>query len=53
MDGSYPIARELYYYTNGQPAGDTKAFVDFVLSPRGQAIVEEVGYIPVTSAAKS
>lgn len=40
----YPIWRYLYYYTNGKPAGETKRFIDFVLSPEGQAIVEKVGY---------
>lgn len=41
---SYPIWRYLYYYTNGKPSGETKRFVDFVLSPQGQQIVERVGY---------
>lgn len=40
----YPIWRYLYYYTNGKPSGDTKKFIDFVLSPAGQKIAEEVGY---------
>jgi phosphate transport system substrate-binding protein len=40
----YPIWRYLYYYTNGKPKGDTKAFIDFCLSAEGQKIVEEVGY---------
>ncbi len=40
----YPIWRYLYFYTNGRPTGSTKRFVDFVLSPAGQKIVEEVGY---------
>jgi phosphate transport system substrate-binding protein len=46
-DGSYPIARDLYYYTNGEPKGDAKAFLDFVLSPEGQKLVQDVGYVPV------
>lgn len=40
----YPIWRYLYYYTNGRPKGATKQFIDFVLSPQGQRIAEEVGY---------
>lgn len=40
----YPIWRFLYYYTNGAPKGETKQFVDFVLSPEGQRIAEQVGY---------
>jgi phosphate transport system substrate-binding protein len=53
LDGTYPVARELYYYTNGVPRGETKAFIDFILSARGQTLVEEVGYIPVQPVAKS
>lgn len=44
---SYPIWRYLYYYTNGKPTGETKRFVDFALSAKGQAIIEEVGYYSV------
>lgn len=43
----YPIARALYIYTNGEPAGGVKAFVDFALSEEGQRIVTETGYVPV------
>ena len=34
-------------YTNGDPQGNVKGFIDFVLSPAGQKIVLDVGYIPV------
>jgi phosphate transport system substrate-binding protein len=44
---SYPIWRYLYYYTNGRPTGATKTFIDWVLSPTGQNIVEQVGYYKV------
>ncbi len=40
----YPIWRYLYYYTNGKPSGETKRFIDFALSPTGQAEIEKVGY---------
>lgn len=43
----YPIARALYMYTNGEPAGNVKEFVDFALSEEGQQIVTETGYVPV------
>lgn len=45
--GLYPLYRPLYMYTRGEPQGLVKEFVDFVLSPEGQRIVKEVGYIPV------
>jgi phosphate transport system substrate-binding protein len=47
-DGSYPISRPLFLFTNGEPTGDVKAFIDFCNSPAGQKIVTETGYITVT-----
>jgi len=46
-NGEYPLSRALYYYTNGQPEGAVADFINYVLSAEGQAIVEDVGYIPV------
>ncbi len=43
--GTYPIARKLYMYTNGNPKGWTKKFIDYILSAEGQRIVEEQGFI--------
>ncbi len=45
--GIYPISRPLFFYVRGEPKGLVKEFVDFVLSPDGQKLVKEVGYIPV------
>ena len=44
---SYPYARPTFYYTNGEPAGLVKAFVDFTLSSTGQKIVGDVGFVPI------
>jgi len=46
-DGSYPIARSLYMYTNGQPTGVIKDYLDWILSEEGQAIVRELGFVPL------
>lgn len=46
-DGTYPLSRNLYFYTVGPPEGETKAFIDWVLSPEGQKICEAVGYYPL------
>lgn len=46
-DNSYPLARPLFMYTNGQPEGAVKKFVDFVLGAEGQKLVEENGFISV------
>jgi phosphate transport system substrate-binding protein len=53
LDGSYPIARDLYYYTNGAPKGEAKAFIDFILSPEGQKLVQDVGYVPIKPVSGS
>lgn len=44
---TWPLSRELYLFTNGKPAGDTKALIDFALSAEGQVSVKEVGFVPV------
>ena len=46
--GTYPIARDLYAYTNGEPQGAIKAFIDWILSDAGQHIVKELGFVTIT-----
>ena len=46
-DGTYPIARDLYMYTAGQPTGAVKAYLDWILSPAAQAIVTKLGFVPI------
>jgi phosphate transport system substrate-binding protein len=46
-DGSYPLKRPLNIVTKGKPSGDAAKFIEYLLSPEGQAIVSEVEYIPV------
>ena len=46
-DGSYPIARPLFMYTNGEPKGDIKDYMDWILSDEGQCIILKKGYAPV------
>ncbi len=41
----YPMSRPLFLLTNGQPTGEAKEFIDFVLSPRGQELVRKHGYL--------
>ena len=47
LDGTYPVARPLLFYTDRAPSGAIKTFVDYCLSPEGQAKVTEVGYVPL------
>ena len=46
-NGTYPIARDLYMYTNGQPAGIVKTYLDWIVSPEAQQIVTDLGFVPV------
>ncbi|MEI2266525.1 PstS family phosphate ABC transporter substrate-binding protein [Erwinia sp. CGal63] len=52
--GSYPYARPLYIYVNrapGQPLEPlTRAFLRQALSPQGQALVTQAGYLPLSDA---
>ncbi|MEP0805235.1 MAG: phosphate ABC transporter substrate-binding protein [Chloroflexota bacterium] len=46
-DKSYAVARDLYMYTNGEPTGILKEYLDWILSPEAQEIVAELGFVPV------
>ena len=46
-DGSYPIARPLFMYTNGEPAGRVKNYLDWIMSDAGQCIIVQKGYASV------
>jgi phosphate transport system substrate-binding protein len=46
QDGSYPLKRPLILVTKDPPAGDVKAFLDFMLTPEAQAIVARK-FVPV------
>jgi phosphate transport system substrate-binding protein len=43
----YPLSRGLYFYTNGEPNGVTKLFIDFALGPKGQERFRTTGFVPV------
>ena len=46
-DKSYAIARDLYMYTNGEPTGIVKDYLDWILSAQAQQIVADLGFVPV------
>lgn len=46
-DKSYAVARDLYMYTNGEPSGVVKEYLDWILSDEAQLIVAELGFVPV------
>ena len=48
LDGTYPISRPLYMFTQGWPKGDTLNFINYVLHPqKGQRYVKEAGFVPL------
>jgi phosphate transport system substrate-binding protein len=48
--GEYPVARPLFMFTNGVPKMGSKLynFLNLYLMQKGQQIVEEIGFVPVT-----
>lgn len=46
---TYPIASEFYIVTAGEPTGNVKVLIDWVLSDEGQALVEKAGYVSLSS----
>ncbi len=47
IKGKYPISRPLFLYTNGEPQGLVKKFIDFCLSKQGQEIVLKTDFVPI------
>jgi phosphate transport system substrate-binding protein len=45
--GEYPVARDLYMYTDGQPTGDMENYLNWILSRDAQTIVSELGFVPI------
>ena len=46
-NGTYPIARDLYMYTAGEPAGFIKDYMEWIFSPEAQEIVTNLGFVPI------
>ena len=47
--GGYPLMRHLVFYTAAPPAGLVRTFIDWCQGPQGQAVVAEIGYLPLWS----
>jgi phosphate transport system substrate-binding protein len=45
LGAKYILSRPLFMYTNGAPQGAVKSYLDFITSPEGQGLVEEIGYV--------
>lgn len=51
LTAKYPISRHLYWYTVGEPSGEMKKLVEWILGAEGQKLVQEVGYYPLPKPA--
>ena len=49
-DKTYPVARDLYMYTNGEATGIVKEYLDWILSDPAQQIVADLGFVPIPSS---
>lgn len=49
LDKTYPICRELFMFTNGEPATGSLAsrFLGLITSKDGTRIIDEIGFVPV------
>ena len=50
-NGSYPFVADFYAVTKGTPTGTAKTFIDWILSPQGQELIEKTGYTPLHEVA--
>jgi phosphate transport system substrate-binding protein len=48
-NSSYPIARDLYMYTIGEPTGAIRAYLEWILTPEAQAITKTLGFVPIVT----
>lgn len=46
-ENTYPVSRDLYMYTAGEPQGAIRDYMDWILSDAAQAIVAELGFVPI------
>ncbi|MDR2698267.1 MAG: phosphate ABC transporter substrate-binding protein [Candidatus Methanoplasma sp.] len=47
LNGTYSISRPLFLATLGEPNEEVKAFLDWIISPAGQKIVDDMGFVPI------
>jgi phosphate transport system substrate-binding protein len=47
-DNSYPLSRNLFMYTAGEPSGALADYLAWIIGPDGQQIVADLGFVPLT-----
>jgi phosphate transport system substrate-binding protein len=48
-NGQYPIARDLYMYTDGTPTGAVSDYLNWIMTAESQNIVTQLGFVPIKS----
>ncbi len=51
-NNEYPISRDLYMYTHGEPSGAIKTYLDWILKSQAQQIVTDSGFVPIKIVGK-
>ena len=51
LNGTYPIARDLYMYTAGEPSGAIAEYLAWIRQPQAQQIVRELGFVPISAGS--
>ena len=51
--GEYPISRDRYFFVNGEPSPDAKAYIDYMLDPERDDLIREAGFVPVDHDAQT
>jgi phosphate transport system substrate-binding protein len=49
-NGQYPVSRDLYMYTNQKPSPAAQAYLKWIVSDEAQAIVKDLGFVPILKA---
>ena len=47
LNKSYPISREIYWYSNQNLSENGKSLIQYALSPKGQQIIKQEGFVPI------
>ena len=48
LNGTFPISRPLYMFTNSWPKDEIAKFINYVVHPdKGQKMVKEIGFVPL------
>jgi phosphate transport system substrate-binding protein len=48
-NNTYPLSRNLFMYTAGEPIGAVADYLAWILSQEGQQIVADLGFVPLAS----